>query len=121
MGNIDRGEKLDAVGRSEYRRPVVCVISLGGSMRDASSVRQVSLKSKLLFGAVGLSAAAMSSAALADPAPAAAAATPPADPPKWSPYAEVGVGLGSGYTAGDVDIVAPVWQNLNSLLFVQVD
>ena len=86
-------------------------------MRDTNLGRRLPLKSKLLVGAAGLAAAAMSSVAVAADAPAAAA--PPADPPKWLPYADIGGEVGSGFTAGKVDLFAPVWQDLDSLLFAR--
>ncbi|HTQ13070.1 MAG TPA: inverse autotransporter beta domain-containing protein [Rhizomicrobium sp.] len=87
-------------------------------MRDTNSGRRLLLKSKLLAGATGLAAATMTTAAFADGA-ATAPASPPADPPKWSPYAEVGGGIGSGFTAGKVDFFAPVWQDLDTLLYAR--
>ena len=92
-------------------------------MRDTKLGRRLPLKSKLLLGATGLVAAAMSTAALAADATGtttpAAAATPPADPPKWLPYADIGGSIGSGFTAGKVDLFAPIWQDLDSLLFAR--
>jgi hypothetical protein len=71
----------------------------------------------LLVGATGLVAAAMSTVAAAADATGTAAATPPADPPKWLPYADIGGGIGSGFALGKVDLFAPVWQDLDSMLF----
>jgi hypothetical protein len=87
-------------------------------MRDKISGRRLPLKSKLLVGVTGLAATTMATAAFADGAPTAPA-SPPADPPKWSPYAEVGGGIGSGYTAGKLDFFAPVWQDLDSMLYAR--
>lgn len=60
----------------------------------------------------------MATAAFAD-GPAAAPAAPPSDPAKWSPYAELGGGLGSGFAAGKLDFFAPVWQDLDSMLYAR--
>ncbi len=87
-------------------------------MRDTQIGRRLPLKSKLLAGATGLAAATMASAAFADGAPAAAAA-PPSDPAKWAPYTELGGGIGSGFTAGKLDFFAPVWQDLDSMLYAR--
>ena len=87
-------------------------------MRDTNIGRRLPLKSKLLVGAAGLAAASMTSAAFAADA-GATPASPPADPPKWAPYAEVGGGVGSGFTVGKVDFFEPVWQNLDSMLYAR--
>ncbi|MGH6872952.1 MAG: inverse autotransporter beta domain-containing protein [Rhizomicrobium sp.] len=87
-------------------------------MRDTNLGRRLPLKSKLLAGATGLAAAAMSTAAYADGA-ASAPTAPPSDPPKWSPYTEIGGGIGSGYTAGKLDFFAPVWQDLDAMLYAR--
>jgi hypothetical protein len=85
-------------------------------MRDANLRRNQRTKSKLMAGAAGLTAMAASSAAMA----ADTATAAPVDPPKWVPYAQVGGGVGSGMTAGKVDLFSPVWQDLDSLLFVRL-
>ncbi|HEY2068319.1 MAG TPA: inverse autotransporter beta domain-containing protein [Rhizomicrobium sp.] len=87
-------------------------------MRDTNSGRRLPLKSKLLAGATGVAAATMATAAFADGASTAPAA-PPADPQKWAPYTEIGGEIGSGYTAGKLDFFAPVWQNLDSMLYAR--
>jgi len=87
-------------------------------MRDATG--RLQLKSKLLVSAAGIAAAAMSTAAAAADAASSPASSPPADPPKWSPYADIGGGIGSGFVAGKVNVFAPVWQDLDSLLFVRL-
>ncbi len=87
-------------------------------MRDTISGRRLPLKSKLLAGVTGLAAASMATAAFADGA-STAPASPPADPPKWAPYTELGGGIGSGFTAGKLDFFAPVWQNLDSMLYAR--
>jgi hypothetical protein len=108
-------------------------------MRDAIGQR-LQLKSKLLAGAAGMTAAAMSTAAFAadaappaadkapaTPAPApvtAPAATPaqamkPIDPPKWLPYIDIGGGVGSGFAIGRATAFVPFWQDLDSLMFVR--
>ncbi|HEY2033629.1 MAG TPA: inverse autotransporter beta domain-containing protein [Rhizomicrobium sp.] len=106
-------------------------------MRDADGQR-LQLKSKLLVGAAGMTAVAMSTAAFAAdaapppsadasnaPAPVAApAATPaqamaPIDPPKWLPYVDIGGGVGSGFTIGRVNAFVPFWQDIDSLAFVR--
>lgn len=105
-------------------------------MRDAVGQRK-HMKSKLLVGAAGMTAAAMSSAAFAADAPplakdtspaptpvAAPAAAPapamaPIDPPKWLPYVDIGGGAGSGFAIGRANAFVPVWQDLDSLLFVR--
>lgn len=108
-------------------------------MRDADGQR-LQLKSKLLIGAASMTAAAMSTAAFAAdaappstadastapaPAPVAApAATPaqsmtPIDPPKWLPYVDIGGGVGSGFAIGRANAFVPVWQDLDSLMFVR--
>lgn len=63
----------------------------------------------------------MSGAAFADPAasPSAAPASPPADPAKWVPYAQIGGGVGSGFTVGKLDFFEPVWQDLDSMLYAR--
>ncbi|MBI3676884.1 MAG: hypothetical protein HY243_09755 [Proteobacteria bacterium] len=81
-----------------------------------ATVDRRQLKSKLLAGAAGLAAVAATSAAYADestPAPAA-------DPQKWSWAVDAGGGVGSGFTAGKIDLLAPVWQDMDSLLFVRL-
>jgi len=108
-------------------------------MRDAAGQR-LQLKSKLLVGAAGVTAAAMSTAAFAadaappaadagatTPAPAsvaAPAAAPaqamtPIDPPKWLPYVDIGGGVGSGFAIGRATAFVPFWQDLDSLAFVR--
>jgi hypothetical protein len=86
-------------------------------MRDTNLGRRLPLKSRLLIGATGFAAVAMSTAAAADGTPAAAA--PAADPAKWLPYADITAGIGSGFSAGQLDLFAPVWQDLDSLLFAR--
>ncbi|HEX3810282.1 MAG TPA: hypothetical protein VHW02_11360 [Rhizomicrobium sp.] len=76
------------------------------------------LKSRLLVGAAGM--AFVSTAAMAaDDAPPAPSAPPPA-PNTWSAYGSIGGGLGDGFAQGRVDIFVPAWQNLDSLLFVNL-
>ncbi|HSM96466.1 MAG TPA: inverse autotransporter beta domain-containing protein, partial [Rhizomicrobium sp.] len=108
-------------------------------MRDADGQR-LQLKSKLLAGAAGMTAAALSTAAFAAdaapppaadasaapaPAPVAApAATPaqamtPIDPPKWLPYVDISGGAGSGFAIGRANAFVPFWQDLDSLAFVR--
>ncbi len=87
-------------------------------MRDA--IGRLQLKSTLLVSAAGLAVAAMSTVAAAADATSASASSPPSDPPKWSPYADIGGGIGSGFTVGKVNVFAPVWQDLDSLLFVRL-
>ncbi|MBI3676885.1 MAG: hypothetical protein HY243_09760, partial [Proteobacteria bacterium] len=67
------------------------------------------LKSKLLAGAAGIAAVAATSAAYADDAAQ-----------KWSWAVDAGGGVGSGFTAGKIDLLAPVWQDMDSLLFVRL-
>lgn len=106
-------------------------------MRDADGQR-LQLKSKLLAGAAGMTAAAMGTAAFAAdaasptgadasaaPAPIAAPAAPPVQtmtpiaPPKWLPYVDIGGGVGSGFTIGRANAFVPVWQDVDSLMFVR--
>jgi hypothetical protein len=72
------------------------------------------LKSTLLAGAAGIAAVATTSAAYADQS------APPADPQKWQVSVDAGGGVGSGFTAGKLDVLAPVWQDMDSLLFVRL-
>ena len=107
-------------------------------MRHADGQR-LQLKSKLLVGVAGMTAAAMSTAAFAaDAAPPPAANTPaappppaaapaaapaqamqPIDPPKWLPYVDIGGGAGSGFAIGRATAFVPFWQDLDSLAFVR--
>ena len=83
-------------------------IAVGG-MQQKSRV-----KSKLMIGAAGLAAAGVSTAAVA------AGAAPAAAADKWLPYASVGGQVGDQVTGAQVHLFVPVWQDLNSLLFVRL-
>jgi len=104
-------------------------------MRGAVGHR-LPLKSKLLVGVAGVSAAVASSAAFADDAapakPDAPPATPavapvatpaqamaPIDAPKWMPYIDIGGGVGSGLAIGRATAFVPFWQDLDSLMFAR--
>src|SRR5579885_174615 len=88
-------------------------------MRDDGSVLRAALKSRLMAGVAGLAAVAASSAAWAgDSAPAPASATPQADPPKWQPYADLGLGVGDSLTSERLDMFVPIRQDTDSLLFI---
>ncbi|HEV2561531.1 MAG TPA: right-handed parallel beta-helix repeat-containing protein [Rhizomicrobium sp.] len=82
-------------------------------MRNANG--RLQLKSKLLIGVAGFAAAASGAAAAEAPASA-----PPAADPKWLPYVDFSGGIGDGFSQGKVDLFAPVWQDLDSLLFVRM-
>ena len=99
-------------------------------MRNAAKGRS-HVKSRLLVGAAGMVATALSGGAYAADATADATPTPPPAPPptttspsippqKWLPYADIGGGVGSGFAVGRIDTFTPVWQNLDSLFFVRV-
>ncbi len=81
-------------------------------MREAKA-RRLHLKSKLLAGAAGMAAVTVGGAAIAQPAA-------PAEAPKWLPWAQVGGGAGKDTAAGKVDLFAPVWQDMDSLVFVNL-
>lgn len=82
-------------------------------MRESISVRQLQLKKKLLAGAAGIAAVAASGAASAQ-------SEAPAEAPKWIPWAQIGGGAGKDTAQGKIDLFAPVWQDMDSLLFVNL-
>jgi hypothetical protein len=73
------------------------------------------LRAKLLLGVAGATAAA-STAAYADQAPAA----PPANANKWAPYSDFGGSVGSGMVGGKLDFFVPLFQNLDSMAFLNL-
>lgn len=77
--------------------------------------RKSHFRSTLMIGAAGLAAAGVSTAAAAADSPA-----PAADAPKWLPSASVGGQVGDGVSGAKVDLFVPVWQDLDSLLFVRL-
>ncbi len=81
-------------------------IAVGGIRHESH------FKSKLLIGAASLAAAGVSTAA-------AAGAAPTDSPDKWLPYATVGGQVGDQVTGAQVHMFVPVWQDLDSLLFVR--
>lgn len=83
-------------------------------MRQSEPGQRAALKTTLLLGVAGAAAAA-SGAAYADTPTAA-----PADQDKWLPYADIGGGFGSGMTAGKIDVFVPAWQDLDSLVFLNL-
>ena len=87
-------------------------------MREGLAVggiqRKSHFKSGLMIGAAGLAVAA------AGPAYATQYSTSKNDGPKYLPWASVGAQGGDHYTSGQVDLFAPVWQDLDSLLFVRL-
>ena len=74
--------------------------------------QRAALRATLLLGG----AAVVSNAALADQAPA----QPPTDPQKWSPYASIEGSAGSGMVAGKLDLFVPLFQNMDSLVFLNL-
>ncbi len=84
-------------------------------MRAVKLGQRPSFKSQLLIGAAGLAAAATSTAAYAD-----GAVTPPADPPKWKPFVQLGAGGDNQSGIGSVNFFAPLKQDLDSMLFLRV-
>lgn len=84
----------------------------------AGSQRTSHFKSSLMVGAAGLAAAGVSTAAVA--AGAAAGTSAPSDGAKWLPYASVGAGVGDATTGAQGNLFVPVWQDLDSLLFVRL-
>src|SRR5215469_6113663 len=83
-------------------------------MRHLERGERAALRRSLLLGAAG--AAAVGNAALADQAPA----SPPADPQKWSPYSSIGGSAGSGMVGGKLDFFVPLFQNMDSLVFMNI-
>ena len=83
-------------------------------MQEVDRGRSAALRAKLLLGVAGATAAA-TSAAFADQA-----ATPPSDPPKWQPYSSIGGSAGSGMESGKLDFFVPLFQNLDSLAFLNL-
>ncbi|MBS0470649.1 MAG: hypothetical protein JSR60_06225 [Proteobacteria bacterium] len=75
------------------------------------------VRSALLIGTSALAIVLGSQAALADDA---APATAPADPAKWAPFVSVGGKAGPNVSGGEVTGFDPVWQDLNSLLYVRL-
>ena len=80
--------------------------------------RKSHFKSGLMVGAAGLAAAGVSTAAVA--AGTAAGSTAPKDSAKWLPYASVGGGVGDATAGAQANLFVPVWQDLDSLLFVRL-
>ena len=91
-------------------------------MREGTAVvgsqRTAHFKSSLMVGAAGLAVAGVSTAAVA--AGAAAATSAPSDGAKWLPYASVGASVGDATTGAQGNLFVPVWQDLDSLLFVRL-
>ena len=85
-------------------------------MREGTAVggiqRKTHLKSGLMIGAAGLAAAGFSTGAMAGDGA-------PKDAPKWMPWAAVGAGVGDATAGVELQGFAPVWQDMDSLLFVR--
>lgn len=88
--------------------------AVGGTHR-VSRFKTSQFRTRLMIGAAGLAAAGVGSTAVAAPA----APATPAPSPKWLPYASVGAHGGDSQTGAQVELFVPVWQDLNSLLFVR--
>jgi hypothetical protein len=83
-------------------------------MHDIDRGQRVALRAKLLLGVAGAAAAASSTAYADQPV------APPADPQKWAPYSDFGGSVGSGMVGGKLDFFVPVFQNLDSLAFLNL-
>ncbi|HKD22281.1 MAG TPA: hypothetical protein VKB71_09715, partial [Rhizomicrobium sp.] len=81
-------------------------------MRHSVRPQRDALRAKLLFGVAAIAAS--------DPALANQAATAPPDDSKWSPYSSIGGSAGSGMVGGKLDIFVPLFQNMDSLVFLNL-
>jgi hypothetical protein len=82
-------------------------------MRHSVLTQRGALRAKLLFGVAAFAAG--------DPALANQAATaPPDDTSKWSPYSSIGGSAGSGMVGGKLDFFVPLFQNTDSLVFLNL-
>ncbi len=91
------------------------VLPAGNSRKSVHRVQF--LKSGLLVGASIVAMVALSPRAFAD-----GAAAPAAPGPKWLPYVSVGGQLGGGgASGGTITGFDPVWQDLNSLVYIRLN
>jgi hypothetical protein len=89
---------------------------MGSTFKTTAKSKKFSARAALLVGTSALAIALGARAAAADEAPAA----PPSDPHKWQPFFSLGGKFGP--EAGGAEVIGfdPVWQDLNSLLYVRI-